>query len=122
MLVLGDGSPIKDSSNSLGGVLVDRALALVTISALAVFGVIIIAPWLLRWFTAKRFLEASTLSHGVLGVLVDRTQTVHELGVVSIIGVLSMGVGGIDGVVRLAVPCLPLELPKRSSCQWSRSS
>ena len=43
-LILGDVSPIEDSGDNLGGVLVRRALALVSIFALAVLGLIIVAP------------------------------------------------------------------------------
>ena len=46
VLVLRDGSPTEDSGDDLGGVLVNMALALVMISALAIFGVVIITPWL----------------------------------------------------------------------------
>ena len=54
-LVIGDGSPTEDSGDGLGGVLVDKALALVLIFALAVFSFIIVASWSFRWFTAKCF-------------------------------------------------------------------
>jgi flagellar biogenesis protein FliO len=99
-LPLEDGSPTKDSGNGLGGVLVGRALALVSISALAVFGLVIIALWPFRRFTAEGFVQASALSHGVLSVLVDRTWTVHELGIVGVVGALSAGIDSVDGVIR----------------------
>ena len=44
VLILGDDSPPKDSGDSLGGVLVGRALAIVLSSALAIFSLIVIAP------------------------------------------------------------------------------
>jgi hypothetical protein len=36
----------------------------------------------------------------VLGILVDRTRTVHELGIVGVVGALSAGIDSIDGVIR----------------------
>ena len=100
MLVLKDGSPTEDSGGGLGGILVGRALSLVSISALAIFGLVIIGPLPFRWFTAECLVQASALPHGVLGILVGRTQTIHELGIVGVISALSVGVDGIDGVVR----------------------
>ena len=98
VLVLIDSSPTEDSGDSLGGVLVGRALALVPISALAVFGLVVTTSLTFRWFTAECFVQASTLPYGVRGVLVDRTLIVHELGVVGVIGALSVGVDGIDSL------------------------
>ena len=46
------------------------------------------------------FVQASTLSHGVLGVLVDRAHIVNELGIVSVAGALSTGFDGVDRAVR----------------------
>ena len=45
-LVFGDSST-KDGGNSLGGVLVGGALVLASFSALTVFGLIVVTPWLL---------------------------------------------------------------------------
>jgi hypothetical protein len=67
---------------------------------LAVFSLVIIVPWPFRWFAMERFVQASALSHGVLSVLVDRTQTIHELGIVGIVGAPSAGVDSIDGAIR----------------------
>ena len=70
---------------------------------MVICGLIIVAPWLLGWFAAECFVQASALSHGVLGILMNRTRIVHELGIVGIVGALSVGV---DRVVRPAVAAL----------------
>ena len=48
LLVFEDSSPTKDGGNNLGGVLVGGALVLTSFSALTIFGLIIVTPWLLR--------------------------------------------------------------------------
>ena len=62
------------------------------------------------WFSTEHFVWASTLPHGVLGVLVDRTRTIHELGVVSVIGALSVGVNGVVGPAAAAFVTEPANL------------
>ena len=47
LLVFRDSSPTKDSGDGPGGVLVGWALALASFSALTIFGLIIVTPWLL---------------------------------------------------------------------------
>jgi uncharacterized BrkB/YihY/UPF0761 family membrane protein len=73
---------------------------------LVVFGLVVIASWPFGWFIAERFVQASALSHGVLGVLTDRTRTVHEFGVVSVVGALSTGVDCIDRAIKLVAMAL----------------
>ena len=46
-LVFRDSSPTKEGGNGLGGVLVGGALVLASFSALTVFSLIIVTPWLL---------------------------------------------------------------------------
>jgi hypothetical protein len=69
------------------------------VSTLVVISVVV-ATWLLGRLATKRCLQASTLPHGVIGVLVDRTRVVHELGEVSFIGAFGANVGGVDGAVE----------------------
>jgi hypothetical protein len=68
--------------------------------------IVIIAMQLLGRLTTKRRLQASAHSHGVLGVLVDRTRAIHELGEVSFIGAFGANVGGVDGAVEPTSPSL----------------
>jgi len=55
VLVLRDGSPTEDRGDDLGGILVGRALALVSISALVIFGLVVVALLPFRWFTVECF-------------------------------------------------------------------
>jgi hypothetical protein len=78
---------------------------LALVSTLVVI-IVIVATQLLGRLATKRRLQASALPHSVLGVLVDRTRAIHELGEVSFIGAFGANVGGVDGVVKPTSPSL----------------
>jgi len=101
LLVLEGNFPTEDGGDGLGGVLVDRVSALATVLFLAIIGVIILPARPLPVFFTESLVQALALPHGMFGAFMNRTWTIHELGIVGAIGALSTrSVDGVDSTIR----------------------
>lgn len=74
---------------------------------LDMIGFIVLVSWPLPIFFMECFVQASTLTHGMLGVFMDGAGTMHDLVVVDIVAVLSKNVHGVDRVIQPESVVLP---------------
>ena len=66
---------------------------------LVVIGFVVLAPWPPIFFV-EGFVQAFSLTHGMLAAFMNGAGAVHELRLVGVIAALSANVDGVDRVAR----------------------